>query len=424
MRIHRLSGSYGRLGVPRRRPRGLKKYLHADGAGLFLQCQNAPKGGVSRSWVLRYTLRGSDGKVREMGLGSIADVSLGQARLEAAKWRKEAKEGHDPIAKRAAERLSNIAARRPAVTVDQACRDYMAKHESDWTNREHRGQWAQSLRDYVSPVIGRAPIADVDTPDVLRVLTPIWQAKPTTARRVRSRLEAVLGFAETAGWRQPGANPARWPHHLANLLPKKKPAVVHMAALPHAEVAGFMAELRRRPQTMAILALRFLILTAVRWSDVRSARAADVDRQKKVWAIPAFSKTARAHAVPLSSEALEVLDAARILAGRPSDLVFPGANGRPMWNHSALHLIADMGRAGKVTPHGFRSSFRDWALECSTFPAELAEMSLGHTVGTAVERAYRRGDALVKRLAIMQAWSDYIAEPRGATVTPIRRRAR
>jgi len=417
MKIHRLPGSYRQLGITN----GLKKQLHPDGANLFLQCQLSPGGGVARGWVLRYTLRGSGGRVREMGLGSIADVSLGQAREEAAKWRRLAREGHDPIELRAAERLRTIAARRAVATIDEVARDYIAAHESDWTNSIHRSQWAQSLRDYVSPVIGKLSVADVDTPDVLKVLTPIWLTKPTTARRVRARLEAILGFAETAKHRPPDANPARWPHHLANLLPKKnEPKPVHMAALPHPDVAAFMGILRERPG-MAALALRFLILTAVRYSDVRLAKVADVDRLKQIWAIPLLSKTRRQHLVPLSTEAFAIVDAARALAGG-ADLLFPGLAGRPLGSEALLDVIASAGMGGRVTAHGFRSSFKDWAFEVSTFPAELAEISLGHTVGTAVERAYRRGDALVKRRAIMQAWADYVSEPKGATVTPIRKR--
>jgi len=418
MRIHRLPATYRQLGVIN----GLRKQLHPDGANLFLKCQVSPDGSVSRSWLLRYVLRGSGGRVREMGLGSIADLSLAQAREEAAKQRKLARAGHDPIEMRNAERLSNIAARRAAVTVDECARSYVTKHESDWTNPAHRAQWSQTLRDYVSPIIGKLPVAAVDTPDVLRVLTPIWLSRPETARRVRARLEAILGFAETAGHGPPGANPARWPHHLSNLLPSKnKPRTVHLAALPHIEVAGFMDALRKQPG-MAALALRFLILTAVRWSDVRLARGADVDSSKRVWTIEALSKTRRQHVVPLSTEALAVFDAARALAGG-TDLLFPSERARPLPPHALRAAIADInGHAEHITVHGFRSSFKDWAFEVSTFPAELAEISLGHSVGNAVERAYRRGDALVKRRAIMQAWCDYVSESKGATVTPMHKR--
>src|SRR5271166_17486 len=376
MRIHRLPGSYRQLGITN----GKNKQLHPDGANLFLQCQQtSPEGSVARGWVLRYTLKGSGGRVREMGLGPVADVSLGQAREEAAKWRRLAREGADPIEVRAAERLRTIAARRAAVTVDEVASAYIAAHESDWTNSVHRSQWLQSVRDYIHPVIGRLPVASIDTPDVLRVLQPIWSVKPTTAKRVRARLEAILGYAETAKHRPPGANPARWPHHLANLLPKKnEPKPIHMAALPHSEVAAFMAGLRsRQPQTMAVLALRFLVLTAVRSADIRHAKTADVDRIKKVWTIEAFSKTKRQHTVPLSSAALEVFDAARALAG-DSELLFPGLAGRPLNSEALLDVIASAGLGGKVTAHGFRSSFSTWALEVSTFPAELAELSLGH----------------------------------------------
>jgi integrase len=416
MRIHRLSGTYRQLGVVN----GRKKQLHPDGAGLFLQCQLSPDGAVARGWLLRYTLRGADGRVREMGLGSIADVSLGQAREEAAKWRRLAKEGHDPIEMRNAERLEVIAARRAAVTVDQVAKAYVEAHEVDWTNPVHARQWVQSLKHYVSPIIGKLPVASIDTPDVIKVLTPIWTTKPTTARRVRARLEAILGYAETAKHRPPGTNPARWPHHLANLLPRKnEPRPVHMAALPYAEVGAFMEILRDRPG-MAALALRFLILTCLRYHDVRLAKAADVDRAKKTWTIEALSKTRRRHVVPLSSEAITVLDAACALSGG-ADLLFPGRAGRPLNSEALLGVIAAAGMAGKITAHGFRSSFRDWAFEISTFPHELAEISLGHVVGNAVERAYRPGDALEKRRLIMQSWCDYISAPKGATVTPFRK---
>jgi len=415
MRVNRLSGSYRHLGVTE----GLRKQLHPDGSNLFLQAQRAADGGIARSWLLRYVLRGA-GKTREMGLGSIADLSLAQAREEAARWRRLAKEGHDPIEMRAAERLRIIAARRKALTVDQCFRDFVAAREGDWTNAAHRAQWLQTWRDYVSPIIGKLAVASVDTPDALRVLTPIWQSKPETGRRVRARLESVLGFAETAKHRPAGANPARWEDHLENLLPRKnKPAAVHLAALPHPNVAAFMVALRKLPG-MAPLALRFLILSAVRWSDVRLAKAADVDRGEKTWTIERLSKTGKRHVVPLSAEALKVFDAARALSGK-GDLLFPSERGRPLPPHALRAAIAGMG-AGPITVHGFRSSFRDWALEASTFPSELSEMVLGHSVGSAVERAYRRGDALLKRAAIMQAWADYIAEPRGATVTPFRRR--
>lgn len=245
---------------------------------------------------------------------------------------------------------------------------------------------------------------------------PIWHEKTETANRVRGRIEAILDWAAASGHRS-GDNPARWKGHLDNLrAPRSKVrAVVHQPALPYAAMPGFMAELRER-KGMAALALEFAILTCVRTADVHDAKHADIDRSARMWIISAFSKTAREHRVPLSTAALAVFDKARKTAKEiggnvsASELAFPNdVSGNRLSENALLAVLRRMGRKGEMTTHGCRASFRTWAQEQTHFPWELAEMALGHTVGDKVERAYLRGDALQKRLEIMQAWANYLA---------------
>lgn len=246
----------------------------------------------------------------------------------------------------------------------------------------------------------------------------IWQEKTETASRVRSRIEAVLGWATVSGYRS-GDNPARWRDHLDNLLAardKLRP-VVHQPALAYSEMANFMAKLRAC-RGMPALALEFCILTCVRTTDVRLAKLADIDRAARTWVIPAFSKTGAEHKAPLSTAALSAFDKARKITDEiggsvgQSEFAFPNdGNGQPLSRNALLSVIERIGFKGVATAHGFRSSFRTWAQERTNFPWELSEMALGHTVGSKVERAYARGDAFKKRVAIMQAWADYCDKP-------------
>jgi integrase len=260
----------------------------------------------------------------------------------------------------------------------------------------------------------------VDVGFVMKVIEPIWAIKPETASRVRGRIESVLDWATARGYRQ-GENPARWRGHLENLLPKKSKVrrVEHHAALPYAEIAAFMAELRQQ-EGVAAHALEFAILTAARTGEVIGAKWDEIDPGERLWTVPADRmKAGKEHRVPLSDPALAILEGMRKI--RQGDHIFPGGKaGRPISNMAMLMLLRRMGR-GDLTAHGFRSSFRDWAAERTTFPAEVAEMALAHTVSDKVEAAYRRGDLFQKRRQLSDAWAQFcVAAPAAGQVVPIR----
>jgi integrase len=366
-----------------------------------------------------------------MGLGSLDTITLIEARERAREYRKLVSEGVDPIEHRNARVAQNLAARATMMTFDQAAEIYIRQHRAGWKSTIHAAQWVATLRDHVSPIIGRMSVADITTAHVMKVLEPIWTTKTETASRVRGRIEAVLGWATVSSLRT-GENPARWRDHLDNLLtaPSKVRAVKHQTALPYAEMPVFMAELRQR-DGIAALALEFTILTCVRTADVRNARCADIDRSARVWLIPEFSKTGQEHRVPLSTAALAVFDKAQGIATEiggsvgSSEFVFSNeVTGDRLSENAMLAVLDRMGRKGVMTTHGCRSTFRTWAQEKTNFPWELAEMSLGHKVGSKVERAYARGDALKKRVAIMQAWADFCARPQQAgKVIPLQSRS-
>jgi integrase len=394
----------------------LRPGLHSDGGNLYLQVSDGSEGRRRRSWIFRYTLSGR--KRRDMGLGSLDDVTLAEARDVAREYRKLLKQGIDPIGHRNTQRAQNLAASVAVMTFDQAAEAYIRQHRAGWKNLDHAAQWQRSLKNHASPVIGRMSVADITTAHVMKVLNPIWNEKTETASRVRGRIEAVLGWATVSGYRQ-GENPARWRDHLDNLLASrgKVHSVKHQPALPYTDMSAFIVDLHKR-RAMAALALEFAILTCVRSADVVNAKHADVDRTTRMWIIPAFSKTGVEHRVPLSTTALAVFDKARKIAneiggdvGR-SDFAFPNdVTGDHLSSNALLGVIERMGRKGAATTHGFRASFRTWAQEQTNFPWELSEMALGHKVGTKVERAYARGDAFKKRVAIMQAWADYCSRP-------------
>jgi len=400
--------------------------LHGDGGNLYLQVSVGPAGNLRRSWIFRYQLKGR--KPRDMGLGPISDVTLVEAREIARQYRKLVKEGVDPIEERSARIARNLAANATVMTFDQAAESYMRQHRAGWTP-DHAAQWASSLKTHVSPVIGKMSVADINTTHVMKVLEPLWREKTETASRVRGRVESVLGWATVSGYRA-GDNPARWRGHLGNLLARRSKvrAVKHHPALAYAEMSDFMQELRAR-RGMAALALEFAVLTCVRSADVFNARHADIDRTSRTWTIPAFSKTGKPHRVPLSAAALAAFDKARKIVteigGRVggSEFAFPNdVTGARLSQNAMLHVLNRMGRAGVMTTHGCRASFRTWAQERTNFAWELAEMALGHQVGDVVERAYARGDAFKKRVAIMEAWANFLATPtQPATVIPLAR---
>jgi integrase len=351
----------------------------ADGAGLYLRV--GPIG--TKSWVFRYR---HDGKLHDMGLGPVHTLTLAEAREKAQACRKLRLDGIDPIQSRRANRAEATFAAAASMTFRECAERYVAAHKAGWRNEKHAAQWPSTLEAYVYPVLGNLAVQAIDTGLVTRAIEPIWTEKPETASRVRGRIEAVLDWATARGFRA-GENPARWRGHLKNLLPARNRVqrVHHHAALPYAEISGFLLHLRQQDGIPA-RALEFLILTAARAGEVIGARWEEINLGERLWTIPAERmKGGREHRVPLSDAALAIVDAMADI--RQSEFVFPGAKaGRSLSNMAMLMLMRRMGR-GNLTIHGFRSSFRDWAAERTSYPAEVAEMALAHAVGAAVGAA-------------------------------------
>jgi integrase len=401
--IHRLSA----VKVANLKQRG----MYADGGGLYLQVsQNG-----TRSWIFRFK---QSGRSRDMGLGSLTAVSLATAREIAADCRRKRSAGLDPIETRKADRREAQLAAARSMTFDQ-CRDaFIEAHMEGWRNAKHRAQWTNSLAAYVTPIFGSLPTQRIDVDLVVKALGPIWSTKPETGARVRGRIERILDWAKVRGFRQ-GENPARWRGHLDVLLPARSKVrqVQHHAALPYSEIGTFMAALRTR-DGVAARALEFTILTAARTGEVLGSRWEEIDLQTKVWTVPASRmKAGREHRVPLSRAAISLLKNMRS-TGR-NDLVFPGERrGKPLSNMSMLMTLRRMGR-NDLTAHGFRSTFRDWAAECTNFPREVAEGALAHVVGDKAEAAYRRGDLFEKRRRLMDAWAVHCQTALGTSRTVI-----
>ena len=366
---------------------------YGDGAGLYLVV--SPSG--ARKWVYRFSYAG---KVTEAGLGSADVVSLAEARDRAHEARKLLETGKNPIeAKRQA---ATIETGKP--TFGAIADALIAAKEIEWRNEKHRAQWRASLTEFAAPLRSR-PVDEIDTAAILAVLTPLWQTKPETASRVRGRIEAVLDAAKAQGHRS-GENPAAWRGHLAHLLPKRgKLTRGHHAAMDYRDVPAFVAKLRAC-DTIAAMALEFCILTATRSGEVYGARWSEIDIAAKVWTVPAGRmKAAREHRVPLPDCALAILE--KLFEARTGDLVFPSPRGRRPLSHVAMAKVMRRLEVEQATVHGFRSAFRDWAGNETHFPREVAEAALAHVVGDKAEQAYRRGDALEKRRALMSAWANH-----------------
>jgi integrase len=382
-----------------------KPGVHLDGQGLRLIVGST--GG--RKWVFRFMRRG---RSREMGLGG-AGVSLAVARERAADARRMLAAGQNPID---AARLAK--AGRP--TFGEVADDYLSAKQSEWRNAKHRAQWEMTLQCYCAPLRSR-PVDEIGTTAVLEVLQPLWASIPETASRLRGRIETVLDAARARGLiGQHEANPARWRGHLDKLLPKRQKLTRgHHAAMPFADVPQFMARLRQR-DAVAAMALEFTILTAARTGEAIGARWDEIDFEQSLWTVPAARmKGGRVHRVALSSRSLAVLK--KLDAVRTDAYVFPGQRpGKPL-SGMAMEMILRRMKIDGVTVHGFRSAFRDWCGEVSTFPREVAEAALSHVAGDQTERAYRRGDALEKRRALMEAWATY-CEPKSGNVVSIGRR--
>jgi integrase len=375
--------------------------MYADGGGLYLRVTHSG----TKNWVFRFML---NGRPRWMGVGPLHIIGLAEARNRAAGFRLQRHDGIDPIERRHAERLGAHLDAAKAMTFKESAAMYVASHRAGWRNPKHAAQWQATLATYAEPVIGGLSVQAIDTALVLKVLEPIWTTKPETAGRVRGRIESILDWAKARGYRA-GENPARWRGHLDKLLPgrSKVRRVEHHAALPYAELPGFLVSLREQ-EGIAARALEFAILTAARTGEVIGARWSEMDLVGKNWTLPAARmKAGREHRVPLSDRALAILREMQPHRQAEDAFVFPGGkNRRPLSNMAFLMLLRRMGR-GDVTVHGFRSSFRDWAAERTKFPAEVAEMALAHTVSDKTVAAYNRSDLYERRRRLMAAWTTF-----------------
>jgi integrase len=399
-----------------------KPGMHADGGGLYLQ---VTAGGAS--WIYRYML---NGRSREMGLGPLALFGLQEARAKALDARRLRHGGIDPIeARRAARQQARLDAAK-AITFKQCAESYIKAHRVGWRNGKHAAQWEATLATYAEPIIGALPVQTVDTALVLKVIEPLWTTKPETASRLRGRIESVLDWAKVREYRA-GENPARWRGHLDKLLPARSKVrrVEHHAALPYAELPGFMVALREQ-EGIAARALEFLILTAARTGEVIGARSNEIDLLDKTWTVPATRmKGQRKHRVSLSARALAILNEIQaVRQGETGDaFLFPGGKtGKPLSNMAFLMLLRRMGR-GELTAHGFRATFKTWASERTSFQNEIVEASLAHIVGGKLWEAYMRGDLFEKRRRLMAQWATFCttrpADESASNVTPLRHKA-
>lgn len=377
----------GRLSA--RKVETAKPGKHSDGGNLYLVV--SPSG--ARKWILRFTWRG---RPKEMGLGSAASVPLGEARERAAHARQMIARGLNPIDERKRD--------RDIPTFGDLADDVRESLSARFRNEKHRAQWKSTLLTYAAPLRTK-PVDTITTDDVLTVLKPIWITKAETASRVRGRIEKVLDAAKAKGYRD-GENPARWKGHLDHLLPSStKLARGHHPAMDYAKVPAFIAKLRSR-QSMAAMALEVCILTAARSGEILGMQWTEVDLDKKLWTVPANRmKAAREHRVPLSARALTIVK--KLNEVRQGNFVFPGQKPDKPLSNMAMGMVLRRMKIAGATVHGFRSSFRDWAGNESTYPREVAESALAHVVGDQTEQAYRRGDALDKRRKLMDEWTSY-----------------
>ena len=388
-----------------------KRGMYGDGNGLWLQVSAYD----TKSWLFRFTM---NGRAREMGLGAVHTVSLSDARKKALEVRKLVHEGIDPIEARKADKLKALLEAASVMTF-RACADaYIEAHQSGWKNAKHASQWTNTLETYAHPVFGDLSVADVDVGMVMKVLKPIWTTKTETASRLRGRIESILDWATVCKYRE-GDNPARWRGHLDKLLParSKVKSVVHHPAIPYDEIGDFMATLSDQ-NGVGARGLEFLILTAARTGEVIGTKWDEIDLAKKVWAVPAKRmKAGREHRVPLSNDAVAVLEAME--KDRYTDYVFPGGKDAMPLSNMAFSAVLKRMERGDLTVHGFRSSFRDWCAEQTNYPRDVAEMALAHTIGDKVEAAYRRGDLFKKRRKLMESWATFCAKRDSADVVSI-----
>jgi integrase len=375
---------------------------HHDGGGLYLVGSEEYR---TFSWTLRLYKSTVTGKPRDLGLGSVKLFTLAEARQRARKYRQLAADGVDPIEARRKDLAEMRTAAADRMLFRDAARDYLALHKDTWKNGKHRQQWENTLRDYAYPKLGNCPLAEIDGAQISEALSPIWTSKTETAQRVKQRIERIIQWVRDGKpLPQRGAS-KRVRHHLA---------------MPFAALPPFMAELRDR-DSISSRALEFTILTAARTSEAIGAKWDEIDFDTGVWTVPAERmKAGKAHEVPLSKRALAILKALPREKGSP--FIFPGGKAKqPLSNMAMLELLRGMQGNG-FTVHGFRSTFRDWAGDRTSFARDVIEHALAHRIKDKAEAAYRRTAALEKRRKLMQAWTDYCEAPavKGDNVRPIR----
>jgi integrase len=403
--------------------------MHAVGgvAGLLLQVRMRDGSDVpsARSWILRTRL----GAERiHMGLGPYPTVGLSEAREAARARLLECRQGINPIQKRKADRSALLATQAKAKTFKEVADAYIKAHTKAFSNEKHRQQWQTTLEAYAYPLIGNRLVSSITMADIVTVLEQpteknprsdkpagkFWEVKTETASRVQGRIKSILDYAIVKEYRT-GSNPALWDGVLSTQLPspKKIAKVKHHPALPYSQAPKFMKKLRENQSTSAA-ALQFLILTAVRSGSVRLAKWEEIDLQKKIWTIPPENtKTKEEHRVPLSPEAIKLLNKQPKFTN--SALIFPGKGGRPLSDMALSELMKGMFERGEMNqhavPHGWRSTFRDWAADKTNYPDEIRKLASGHAVNDAVKVAYQRTDLLDRRRQLMGDWSKFLAMP-------------
>jgi integrase len=383
-----------------------------DGLGLYLQISATG----SKSWVYRYT---RNGKQRWHGLGRVSTLNgLKEARKSAERCRTFLRDGHDPIDIKQNRKKERHLAEMAKKTFNECATSYIDKHKHGWKNQKHLTQWQNTLTTYAYPVIGELSVQEINVQNVLAIIDPIWHTKTETANRVRQRIELVIDWATAMGFRE-GANPAQWRGHIEKLLPRpsKVKPVVHHSALPYQDMPEFFTQLQSI-ETMASRVLQLIILTATRSSEMRLARWDEINLDELLWCIPAERMKSRfEHRVPLQDTAIELLQ----LQWNPNNqFVFQSNKLQPVTEAAVRKLLKS--QAAGVTVHGFRSTFRDWCADATTFQRELAEKALSHSLQSQTEAAYQRGDLLSKRRDLMDAWSNYcLSDTRqGGTIISLR----
>ena len=396
---------------------------HAVGgvAGLLLQVRKPKKDGaqIPRSWILRVKV----GDQRQpIGLGSYPQVSLAVAREQAAKHVMEAKQGVNLKAKKRAQRSSLISAASKNKTFKECAEAYMDAHSSDYTNEKHRKQWPATLVTYAYPLIGNMLVSDIAMRDVRNVLEQettagkalkgkLWNVKTETAKRLLGRIKTVLDYATVSEYRT-GTNPAQWKGYLSTQLasPKNLQKKEHHPAVPYLHIGDFMSKLRSNP-SLSAKALEFLILTAVRSGSVRNAEWSEIDLDNALWIIPAeHTKARQEHRVPLQPQAIKLLKELSKVPG--TNLIFPSRNNKVLSDMAFNQIMRGMRERGELTfegvPHGFRSTFRDWSAERTSYSDEIRKAASGHAIGDSVKEAYQRTDLLDKRRSLMNEWANFL----------------